>query len=76
MTFNHDYSNYNSLQVQFKQNLWNHVQSLFSYTWSHALDNGSSLALPLPYHTVNAPSLDYGNSDLDVRNTFSKRHLL
>jgi Carboxypeptidase regulatory-like domain len=71
VTFNHDYSNYNSLQVQFKQNAWHHVQSLFSYTWSHALDNGSSLALPSPYHTVYAPSLDYGNSDLDVRNTFS-----
>ncbi len=69
--FNHDYSNYNSLQVQFKQQPWHHLQSLFSYTWSHALDNGSSIALPLPYHTVYAPSLDYGNSDLDVRNTFS-----
>lgn len=71
VTFNHDYSNYNSLQVQFKQNPWHHLQSLFSYTWSHALDNGSSLALPSPYYTVYAPSLDYGNSDLDVRNTFS-----
>ena len=71
VTFNHDYSNYNSLQVQFKQNMWHHLQSLFSYTWSHALDNGSSLALPSPYHTVYDPSLDYGNSDLDVRNTFS-----
>jgi hypothetical protein len=69
--FNHDYSNYNSLQLQFKQNPWHHLQSLFSYTWSHALDNGSSIALPNPYHTVYAPSLDYGNSDLDVRNTFS-----
>ena len=71
VTFNHDYSNYNSLQVQFKQSPWHHLQSLSSYTWSHALDNGSSLALPLPYHTVYEPSLDYGNSDLDVRSTFS-----
>ncbi len=69
--FNHDYSNYNSLQLQFKQNPWHHLQSLFSYTWSHALDNGSSIALPSPYHTVYDPALDYGNSDLDVRNTFS-----
>ena len=71
VTFNHDYSNYNALQLQFKQNAWHHLQALFSYTWAHALDNGSSLALPHPYHTVYAPSLDYGNSDLDVRNTFS-----
>ncbi|MGI4828659.1 MAG: carboxypeptidase regulatory-like domain-containing protein [Janthinobacterium lividum] len=69
--FNHDYSNYNSAQVQFKQNLSHHFQALFSYTWAHALDNGSSLALPNPYHTVYNPNLDYGNSDLDVRNSFS-----
>jgi hypothetical protein len=71
VTFNNDYSNYNSMQVQFKQNAWHHLQALFSYTWSHALDNGSSLALPSPYHTIYDPHLDYGNSDLDVRNTFS-----
>jgi outer membrane receptor protein involved in Fe transport len=69
--FNSDYSNYNSLQMQFKQNLTHHLQALFSYTWSHALDNGSSLALPNPYYTVYNPHLDYGNSDLDVRNSFS-----
>ena len=69
--FNHDYSNYNSAQVQFKQQLQHHLQALFSYTWAHALDNGSSLALPNPYHTVYDPNLDYGNSDLDVRNSFS-----
>ena len=55
--FNHDYSNYNSAQVQFKQQLSHHLQALFSYTWSHALDNGSSLALPNPYHTVYNPDL-------------------
>ena len=71
VTFNHDYSNYNALQLQFKQNAWRHLQALFSYTWAHALDNGSSLALPHPYHTVYDPNQDYGNSDLDVRNTFS-----
>ena len=69
--FNSDYSNYNSAQVQFKQSLSHRVQALFSYTWSHALDNGSSLALPNPYHSVYNPHLDYGNSDLDVRHSFS-----
>ncbi len=71
VTFNNDYSNYNSAQVQFRQTMSHHLQALFSYTWSHTLDNGSSLALPNPYHTVYAPSSDYGNSDLDVRNSFS-----
>jgi len=68
---NNDHSNYNALQVQFKQNPWHHLQFLASYSWAHALDNGSSVALPIPYHTVYSPSLDYGNSDYDVRNTFT-----
>ncbi len=71
VTTNNDYSNYNGLQVEFKQNLWKHLLALASYTWSHALDNGSSVALPIPYHTIYAPSLDYGDSDYDIRQTFS-----
>jgi hypothetical protein len=68
---NHDYANYNALQFEFKQQLWHHLQVLATYTWSHALDNGSGVALPVPYHTVYNPDLDYGDSDFDVRNTFT-----
>jgi hypothetical protein len=68
---NHDYSNYNALQFEFKQQLWHHLQYLATYTWSHGLDNGSGVALPVPYYTVYAPSLDYGSSDFDIRNTFT-----
>jgi hypothetical protein len=68
---NNDYSNYDALQVQFKQNPWHRLQMLASYTWSHGLDNGSGMALPVPYHSVYNPSLDYGDSDYDIRNTFS-----
>jgi hypothetical protein len=68
---NNDYSNYDALQAQLKQNPWHSLQYLLSYTWSHALDNGSSVALPIPYHTVYSPSLDYGDSDYDVRNTLT-----
>jgi hypothetical protein len=68
---NSDYANYNALQVQYKQIPWHHLQLLASYSWAHALDNGSSVALPLPYHTVYSPKLDYGNSENDVRNSFS-----
>ena len=71
VTTNSDYSNYNSLQLEFKQNLWKHLQVLATFTWSHALDNGSGVALPIPYHTVYNPDLDYGNSDFDIRNTFT-----
>lgn len=68
---NQDYSNYNSLQAQFRQQMWHHVQVLASYTWSHAIDNGSGVGLPNPYYTVYSPSLDRGNSDYDVRNSFN-----
>jgi len=68
---NHDYANYNALQFEFKQQLWHHLQVLATYTWSHALDNGSGVALPVPYYTVYNPDLDYGDSDFDVRNTFT-----
>jgi hypothetical protein len=68
---NNDYSNYDALQVQFKQSPWHRFQMLASYTWSHGLDNGSSVALPIPYHTIYDPKLDYGDSDYDIRNTFS-----
>jgi hypothetical protein len=68
---NNDYSNYDALQVQFKQNPWHNLQIFASYTWSHDLDNGSSVALPIPYHTIYSPSLDYGDSDYDIRNSFN-----
>ena len=68
---NNDYSNYDALQVQFKQAPWHHLQILASYSWAHALDNGSGVALPIPYHTIYSPALDYGNSENDVRNSFS-----
>jgi len=68
---NNDHSNYNALQVQFKQHPWHHLQFLASYAWAHALDNGSGVALPIPYHTVYNPALDYGDSENDVRNMFS-----
>jgi hypothetical protein len=42
-----------------------------SFSWSHSLDNGSNVALPLPYHTIYNPSLDYSDSDYDIRYTFN-----
>ena len=68
---NQDHSNYNSLQAQFQQQMWKRFQLLASYTWAHSLDNGSGVGLPNPYYTVYNPEWDYGNSDYDVRNTFS-----
>src|ERR1039458_3345330 len=68
---NDSWSNYHALQTQFKQRPWSGLQFLASYTWAHAIDNGSNVNLPNPYSTVYNPSLDRGNSDFDVRHSFS-----
>ncbi|MFC5861817.1 carboxypeptidase regulatory-like domain-containing protein [Acidicapsa dinghuensis] len=51
-------SNYQALQVKFQRNVVAGLQVLGSYTWSHALDFGST--------TTSLP-LTYGNADFDVR---------
>lgn len=68
---NEGYSNYNALQAQFKQRAWQGLQIVASYTWAHAIDNGSSVNLPNPYTNIYKPSWDRGDSDFDVRHQFS-----
>lgn len=68
---NQGWSNYNALQTQFRQQPWHGLQFIASYTWSHAIDNGSSVNLPNPYWNVYDPNLDRGNSDFDMRHSFS-----
>jgi hypothetical protein len=51
-------SNYQSLQVKFQRSVAHGLQALSSYTWSHALDYGSTDA---SFRST------YGNSDFDVR---------
>jgi hypothetical protein len=55
-------SSYNALQTKFQRQIAHGLQSLVSYTWSHALDFGSYNAA-FPYQR--------GNSDLDVRNNLA-----
>jgi len=68
---NDAWSNYNALQAQFKQHPWHGLQLIASYTWSHAVDNGSNVNLPNPYTNVYNPNWDRGNSDFDMRHSFS-----
>jgi hypothetical protein len=68
---NDGWSNYNALQAQFKQHAWHGLQTIASYTWSHAIDNGSSVNNPSPYSNVYNPNWDRGNSDFDMRHSFS-----
>jgi hypothetical protein len=51
-------SNYQSLQIKFQRSVAHGLQALSSYTWSHALDYGSTDA---SFRSI------YGNSDFDVR---------
>lgn len=55
-------SSYNALQAQFQRSISKGIQVLASYTWAHSLDFGSTYA---------ALPLERGNSDFDVRNSFS-----
>jgi hypothetical protein len=68
---NSGYSNYNSLQAQFRRRAARGLTLLASYTWSHALDNVSSDAFSqTPGQFVN-PKLDYGPADFDIRHVGS-----
>jgi Carboxypeptidase regulatory-like domain/TonB dependent receptor/TonB-dependent Receptor Plug Domain len=51
-------SSYEAMQLKFQRSLVQGIQTLVSYTWSHALDYGS---------TDPTFPLIHGNSDLDVR---------
>jgi hypothetical protein len=75
---NAGYSNYHALQLQFQRRLSHGLQALLSYTWSHSLDlnsadvaspwGGSSVGIPSNLYNINQ---EYGNSDFDIRHTFS-----
>jgi hypothetical protein len=55
-------ADYDALQVQFRRRIGHGLNALASYTWGHSIDYGST-NLTFPYVR--------GNSDFDVRHTFS-----
>lgn len=63
-------ANYNSLQTLIRTQAWHGLTTQASYTWSHNLDDGTEYRNALPQDSTNVKG-DYGNSDYDVRNTFS-----
>jgi hypothetical protein len=69
-----DFSNYNSLQVHLEKRYSNGFQFGLSYTFSHSLDDASSASLGSlnngDFRNQLYPSLEYGNSDFDVRHRF------
>jgi hypothetical protein len=74
VTNNSASSNYQALQVKFQRRLSVGLQALASYTWSHSIDIASTDAafnyLSTP-SSVRDPSIDRGNSDFNIRNSFT-----
>lgn len=70
---NGGYSNYNSLQVQFVRRLSAGLQARANYTWAHSIDNASvsSVLFSDSFYVPDMPNLNRGDSDFDVRHTFS-----
>ncbi len=61
---------YHSLQTTLRVQGWHGLTSQLAYTWSHALDYETGLLPYLPQDPTNERA-EYGNSDFDVRNTFT-----
>jgi Carboxypeptidase regulatory-like domain/TonB dependent receptor len=62
-------SDYNALQIQFQRRLSSGLQVLASYTWAHSIDDASDSYIGSAYTGSN--SENRGNSDFDIRHTFS-----
>jgi hypothetical protein len=60
---NGSWSNYDSLQAQFKQKLAHGLQLLASMTWSHSIDNFSN-------SFISYEPLERADSDFDIRDNF------
>lgn len=66
-------SDYHALQVKLQQRLSQGLQGLASYTFSHSIDVASTDAAnnrSTP-GTIANPNLDRGNSDFDIRHSFT-----
>jgi len=61
---------YNSLQSSLRLQSWHGLTAQLAYTWSHALDYETGLLPYVPQNPLNEKA-EYGNSDFDVRNTFT-----
>jgi len=74
LTDNTATSDYHALQLKFQRRLSRGLQALASYTFSHSIDIASTDAfatyLGTPGSVAN-PNIDRGNSDFDIRHSFT-----
>jgi Carboxypeptidase regulatory-like domain len=74
VTDNRATSDYEALQVKFQRRLTNGLQALASYTFSHSIDISSTdaaFAYLDPPGSVLKPNVDRGDSDFDIRHSFT-----
>lgn len=69
---NHGTASYNALQAEYRHRVSHGLQTLFSYTWAHSIDDvsgdGNFFNVPL---NATTPGSERASSDYDVRQTFS-----
>ena len=73
LTDNSATSDYHALQIKFQRRLARGLQIVSSYSWSHSIDIASSdasVSINTPV-TIASPNLDRGNSDFDIRHSFT-----
>jgi hypothetical protein len=74
VTSNTATSDYQALQIKFQRRLSRGLQALASYTFSHSIDIASTDAFATYLNTpsfIANPSVDRGNSDFDIRHSFT-----
>jgi Carboxypeptidase regulatory-like domain len=64
------YSNYESLQTEFRQQQWRGLQLEANYTYGHTLGNGGSGVTPTPIYTLHDTRLNYRPTTFDIRHVF------
>jgi len=73
VTANSATSDYHALQIKSERRLSRGLQALASYSWSHSIDIASTDAtvnLNTP-SAIAGPGVDRGNSDFDIRHSFT-----
>ncbi|CAN5825232.1 TonB-dependent receptor [soil metagenome] len=64
-------SDYHAMQLQYQRRLSRGFQALASYTWAHSIDIASRDNISTPPIGIIPASRYRGNSDFDIRHTFS-----
>ena len=68
--FSNGTSTYHGLTANLHKRMKTHYEFLVSYTWSHAIDDGTDLQSPLSPQDNFHPELERGNSTFDQRHRF------